>query len=184
MLLEYQNICITDSSGADHHHIRHSAHDPQKAYNNTTTQGMQPWHDRKSWPQLLTECCKCRKCCEHFEHNLNTEMCHIDRDVKYAQYLGALNIKFGRKQTSSGCCHHENVSTIPDRVATWYSVPTLGMKSKIMAELGRMTSGLERGPNTPPGSSDFDTDSLSICTVLHSLRHSDGNISNSWWKTN
>jgi len=105
-------------------------------------------------------------------------MCHIERDVKYAQYLGALNMKFGRKRTSSGCCHHENVSMIPDRIATWYSVPTLGMKSKIMAELGRMTSGLERGPNTPPGSSDFDTDSLSICTVLHSLRHSDGNISN------
>jgi hypothetical protein len=53
-------------------------------------------------------------------------MCHIERDVKYAQYLGASNIKFGRKQTSSGCCHHENVSKTPARVATWYLVPTLG----------------------------------------------------------
>jgi hypothetical protein len=37
-----------------------------------------------------------------------------------------LNIKFGRKGTSSGCCHDANVSRTPDRVATWYLVPTLG----------------------------------------------------------
>jgi hypothetical protein len=98
MLLEYQNICITDSSGTDHHHIRHSACDLWKAYNDTTIQGMQPWDDRKSWPQLLTECCKCRKCCKHFEHNLNTEMwCHIERDVKYAQYLWGLEHKVWKK---------------------------------------------------------------------------------------
>jgi hypothetical protein len=53
-------------------------------------------------------------------------MCLIERDVKYAQYLRASNIKFGRKQTSSGCCHHANVSRTPARVATWYLVPTLG----------------------------------------------------------
>jgi hypothetical protein len=45
-------------------------------------------------------------------------MYHTERDVKYAQYLGASNIKFGRKRTSSACCHHANVSRTPDRVAT------------------------------------------------------------------